>query len=115
MASELPASIAELERIRDLPPKLIAGSGPALLAAIEGAPPLPATAPAEPPDRSLVKRLQEAVKERATALGVQPELLATRRDIALAASGQLSEPLATGWRGTVLADIFAGFISDRAN
>jgi len=105
IATGLPTTLEDLKRIPELPPKLVAGSGPALLAAIEGATPLPATEPIEHVDRSLVKRLQETVKERALALGIPPELLATRRDIALAASGKPTEALA-GWRSTVLAGLF---------
>ena len=112
IAAELPRTIADLERIRDLPPKLLASSGEALLAAIEGATPVPDAAPAELPDRSLVKQLQESVKERAAALGIQPELLATRRDIALAAVGQPSEAFTTGWRRALLGDLFPGFNRD---
>jgi ribonuclease D len=108
IATDLPQTLADLKRIPELPSKLLAGSGAALLAAIEGAVPLPPTKPPEPVDRSLVKRLQESVKERAELLGISPELLATRKDIALAASGQPSEALATGWRSTVLAGLFAG-------
>jgi ribonuclease D len=106
IATALPQSLADLKRIPDLPPKLAAGGGAALLAAIDGAEALPESPVADGADRSVVKRLQEAVRERATALGIQPELVATRRDIALAASGQISEALATGWRSTVLAGLF---------
>ena len=106
IATNLPQTLADLQRIPELPPKLIAGSGAALLAAIEGAAPLPAAEPADAVDRSLVKRLQEGVKERAGALGIPPEMLATRRDIVLAASGQAGEALSTGWRSTVLAGLF---------
>ena len=108
IAADLPQTLADLKRIPELPPKLVAGSGPALLAAIEGAAPLPAAEPFEQVDRSLVKQLQESVRQRAMALGIPPELLATRRDIALAASGKASAALATGWRSTVLAGLFAG-------
>jgi ribonuclease D len=106
IATDLPQTPADLKRIPDLPPKLVAGSGAALLAAIEGAAPLPASERPEPVDRSLVKRLQESVKERAATLGIPPEMLATRKDIVLAASGQADEALATGWRSTVLAGLF---------
>jgi ribonuclease D len=77
-----------------------------LLAAIEGAAPLPPAEPPDPVDRSLVKSLQESVKERAAALGIPPEMLATRKDLVLAASGKAGEALATGWRSTVLAGLF---------
>lgn len=106
IANNLPQTLADLERIPELPPKLIAGSGAALLAAVRDAVPLRAAGPSEPVDRDLVKRLQDIVKERAAALGVSPEILATRKDIVLAASGQPGEALATGWRSTVLAGLF---------
>jgi ribonuclease D len=106
IATNLPRTLADFQRIPDLPPKLIAGSGAALLAAIEGAAPLPPAEPPDPVDRSLVKSLQESVKERAAALGIPPEMLATRKDLVLAASGKAGEALATGWRSTVLAGLF---------
>jgi ribonuclease D len=115
IASELPRTITDLERIRDVPPKLIASSGEALLAAIDGAAPTPEAPPVEPPDRSLVKQLQESVKERAAALGIQPELLATRRDIALAAAGQPCEAFTKGWRRALLGDLFQSFNGDRGS
>jgi ribonuclease D len=107
IATALPQTIEELKRIPELPPKLVAGSGSLLLAAIDSAEPPTASPPPEPADRERVRLLQDEVKERAAALGIQPELLATRKEIALAASGQLGDALSHGWRSTVLAGLFA--------
>jgi ribonuclease D len=110
IATALPQTIEELKRIEELPPKLVAGSGNQLLATIDSAAPAPLSTPPEPADRERVRQIQAEVRARATALGIQPELLATRKDIALAASGQVSDALAQGWRSTVLAGLFADLI-----
>jgi ribonuclease D len=116
LATALPQTLAELEQIRGLPPKLIAGSGTALLTAIQDAEPMPDLVQARPPpDKMLVKRLQALVRERAESLGVPPELLATRKDIAQVAAGQTGDSFMRGWRGEVLAGLFAGLSGDSAS
>jgi ribonuclease D len=115
IATALPQTLSELQQIPDLPPKLIAGAGPALLAAIECATPLPELARTEAPDKALVKQLQADVRQRAEALGIPAEMLATRKEIALAASGQLPAAFANGWRGAVLSGLFPGLNRDLAS
>lgn len=105
IAAALPRTPADLERVPGLPAKLLARSGPALLEALRKAPELPETPEAGAPDRQRVKRLQADVRSRARALGLQPELLATRRDIAQAAGGHAPDAFVSGWRGSILGDL----------
>lgn len=106
IASELPQALDALERIPEIPPRLIAGAGDAILAAIENAGPAAEITEDRPPDKEQVRQLQAAVKDRAGELGIQPELLATRRDIALVVSGRLPDAFANGWRSAILGDLF---------
>jgi len=115
IANALPETLADLRRVPGLPLKLVARSGEALIAAVGDAGPaadLPATAA---PDRSLVKSLQAEIKARADALGIQPEMLATRREIGLAAAGQMPESFVSGWRGSILGDLKPELGRDRAS
>lgn len=56
------------------------------------------------PDRATLKALQAAVRQRARELGVEPEIIATRRDLAVVANGERPATLGGGWRAEVLAD-----------
>jgi ribonuclease D len=115
IANALPATPADLARIADLPPRLVARSGSVLLAAIRTSPPAQEAPEWHPPDKAAVGLLKAQIKARAEELGLQPELLATRRDIAMAASGRLPETLANGWRRTALAAILEKLSSDPAH
>lgn len=116
IATSLPASRADLERIEGLPPRLVARSGADIVAVIaESASEAP---PPESerlqPDKARVRSLQAEIRALAETLGLQPELLATRRDIAMAAAGQLPESLSSGWRHSILGGILGEVSSDRA-
>jgi ribonuclease D len=115
IAMALPATESELERVPDLPPKLVSRSGIALVAAIREAPELEDRAESPIPDKAILRALQSEVKSRADELGIQPELLATRRDIAMLAIGQLPESVASGWRGPILAELKDLISRDRAS
>jgi ribonuclease D len=58
-------------------------------------------------DRKTLKALQEEVRRRAAALGIEPEILATRRELAALATGNPPAHLTAGWRAAVLAGIGA--------
>ena len=114
IAQSLPESRADLERIENLPPRLVARSGPQLLAAIREAKAVPEATEKTIPDKALVKSIKAEVRARAEALDIQPELLATRRDIASAAAGRLSEPLSSGWRRSIFDEILQSVSQDQA-
>lgn len=57
-----------------------------------------ANAAKKAPDKTVVKELQERVRERAAKLGIEPEILATRRDLVAVALGNPPEHLRSGWR-----------------
>jgi ribonuclease D len=57
---------------------------------------------AQIPDKARLKALQESVRQRAAALGIEPEILATRRDLAALELGTPPEHLKHGWRARAL-------------
>ena len=57
------------------------------------------------PDKTLVKSLQERVRQHAAVLGIEPEILATKRDLVGVALGDPPLHLRTGWRAKELAPI----------
>ncbi len=97
-----------------VPPKFVARNAGDVLAAIAASND-PATQElvranaAQPaPDRHAVKALQEQVRQRAVALGLEPEILATRRDLVGLALGLPPAHLRSGWRARELAGLGAG-------
>ena len=56
-------------------------------------------------DKLELKRLQEIVRQRAGELKIEPEILASRRDLAALAVGNPPSHLQRGWRANVLADL----------
>jgi ribonuclease D len=97
-----------------VPPKFVARNSAAVLAAIAASSD-PATQEqvranaAQPaPDRQMVKDLQEQVRQRAQALGLEPEILATRRDLVGLALGNPPAHLRSGWRARELAALRVG-------
>ena len=60
------------------------------------------------PDKALVKSLQERVRQHAATLGIEPEILATKRDLVGVALNDPPLHLRTGWRAKELAPILNG-------
>jgi len=112
IAAALPTDAAALGTLA--PSKFMVRSAPALLAALasrahaEVQAVVRANAAQVAPDKATVKSLQERVRQRAAMLGIEPELLATRRDLAALALGDPPEHLRTGWRAQELAPLLEG-------
>jgi ribonuclease D len=112
IAAALPHDADALVALADT--KFIARSAPAILAALASRkdPQLQAEVranAAQPmPDKALVKSLQERVREHAAVLGIEPEILATKRDLVGVALGNPPDHLRAGWRAKELAPILAG-------
>jgi ribonuclease D len=109
IAAALPSDAAALGALA--PSKFMVRSTPALLAALASRvdPALQAEVRANAaqvaPDKATVKALQERVREHAAALAIEPELLATRRDLVAVALGSPPPHLRAGWRAKELAAI----------
>ena len=109
MAAALPRNADALMALADS--KFIARSAPAILAAIESRneaelqAEVRANAIQAIPDKTLVKSLQERVRQHAAVLGIEPEILATKRDLIGVALNDPPLHLRTGWRARQLAPI----------
>jgi ribonuclease D len=109
IAAALPSDAAALGDLA--PSKFMMRSAPALLAALasrtdaEVQAEVRANAAQVQPDKATVKALQERVRQHAATLGVEPEILATRRDLVAVALGNPPEHLRTGWRAKELAHV----------
>jgi ribonuclease D len=111
IAQALPKSLDELRAI--VPARFAAKHGAEILAAItrRDAPPLRALVEEHTtraaPERQRLKELQAFVRRRAAELGIEPEILATRRDLAAFAAGKPPAHLVRGWRAAELTRLSA--------
>ena len=111
MATQAPDSVAGLEKIRALPPGVIRKRGEELLALIAGARAgATVEAAVEPPRRPTPEETARAanymkvVRDEAEALGIAPEVLATRRDVESLAQGSRDGALLRGWRRVAIGE-----------
>jgi ribonuclease D len=112
LATLAPATAAELEQVRGLPPAVIRKRGEELLEAIaaarSGASQLtPVTLPPRPtPEQTrLIGAMQQRVRDAATALDMSAEVIATRRDVeALVFGPQEASAVIRGWRRDVIGN-----------
>ena len=111
IAQAFPQSLDELRAI--VPARLAAKHGAEILAAItrHADPPLRALVEEhttrQAPERQRLKELQAFVRRRAAELGIEPEILATRRDLAALATGNPPAHLVRGWRAAELTPLSA--------
>jgi len=100
----LPASLAQLSAIADLPRGVVARSGAEILAVIGSSDSTERRGVVESmlmdrkPDKEKAAVLQDTVHERARTLGIHPEVLATRRDIVAIAAGAEPATVLSAWR-----------------
>jgi len=110
LATLAPATAGDLEQVRALPPATIRKRGEELLALMRDAresardlPPSPAPQRPTPEQTQRIGRLQQRMKDVAADLGIQPEVLATRRDVEGMVLGSPEQsPLLRGWRREVI-------------
>ncbi len=108
IATVKPTDPARLAALPDMPKRLAARSGADIIAALEARERaeiealLARAGPAERPDKQAFKALQERVRRRAAELGVEPEVIAARRDLVALLAGRPPEHLVSGWRAAVL-------------
>jgi ribonuclease D len=108
IVNRVPRDLDQMRRLAELAPGFVEHSGPVLLALIEELDlprQLPPLAGRRAPDAEFnqqVKALANVVRQRATELGIGPELLATRRDLEQLARGERQTPVLSGWRAGVI-------------
>jgi ribonuclease D len=116
IAAELPQSLEELREL--VAPKFADRNGADVVAAVARRDDSQVQAivqahSAPPADRKVLKALQEDVRRRAGALGIEPEILATRRELAALATGNPPAHLTQGWRAAQLAGLDAATATAR--
>ncbi len=110
LAVARPGSREALARVASVPPGAAARTEDELLAAIAAAPPPEASRGDDgagrpgPEQLQLQKLLQTRLGEIATELVIQPEVLATRRELAALARGDRDVPALRGWRREVVGE-----------
>jgi ribonuclease D len=110
LAMARPATRESLARVDAMPPGTVARAAAELLAAIAQYRAAGAERAAGDPGRPGPEqlRLQKALQARlaaiAAGLGIQPEVLATRRELAALARGERDVPATSGWRRAVVGE-----------
>lgn len=114
VAAAMPQNRFELSRIEGLRPSLIKRDGDTLLERVQqaaqlddGQLPDALPSPVSAAYKQRMKALRQAVRARAEALSLPPEVLATRRELERWVGADLNAsgwPLLSGWRGEALND-----------
>jgi ribonuclease D len=109
LALARPRNREALARIAAVPPGTAARAAEELLAAIAESAPADAVAEEAwgrplPAQLRLQKALQQRLGEIALELGIQPEILATRRELAALARGTRDVPVLSGWRREIVGE-----------
>jgi ribonuclease D len=111
IAERLPATIRDLEGVRNLPPGVVRRRGEELMALIERGrsdaaneaaasnPPRP-----QPQQLALVTKLMNVAREIAQHAKINAELLVTRRDIEQLVFARRTEHLLSGWRRDIIGE-----------
>jgi ribonuclease D len=106
LAAALPPTPDAIDSL--MPPRFIARNGADIVAAVarrdepEVQAIVGAGAAQQVPDKNKVKALQEDARKRAAELGLEPEILATKRDLVALAAGKPPTHLRNGWRAVAL-------------
>jgi ribonuclease D len=111
IAERMPATTAELERIRNLPPGVARRRGDEIMSLIErgkqdavneaaaSTPPRP-----QPQELALVTKLMNLARDRALAAKINAETLATRRDVEQLVFSRRADHLLSGWRREIIGE-----------
>ncbi|MGH8251045.1 MAG: ribonuclease D [Steroidobacteraceae bacterium] len=108
-----PRNAGELARIDAVPRGTATRAADEILAVIAGAGADPAASVEDfgrpgPDELRLQKSLQQRLKTIADGLGIQPEVLATRRELAALARGARDVPVLAGWRREIAGEPLLG-------
>lgn len=106
----VPRTMEQLQAIPDMAAGVLRHCGEELLQIIRAAdvphppPPLPSRPRPNPEQTALVRKLGAINQSVAQALGLSPEILATRRDLEQLAEGGRDVPVLQGWRRQVIGE-----------
>jgi ribonuclease D len=116
LAQRRPGDRQALADIRDMPAGLVRRAGDRLLRIIRD----PASAPVvrrRPPsaaDKALVAELADVVRGRAEELGIEPELLASRKELRQAVAGDAVLRALSGWRDEIVGGELRELLEDQS-
>lgn len=111
IAERLPATLGDLEAVRNVPPGVVRRRGDEILTLIERGradavneaaasnPPRP-----QPQQLALVTKLMNLARETAQHAKINAELLATRRDVEQLVFARRTEHLLSGWRREIIGE-----------
>ncbi|MGI9259111.1 MAG: ribonuclease D [Gammaproteobacteria bacterium] len=108
IARTTPRDVDSLKAIPEMPPRLVDRSGKAIVAEIQNSEGegdielLERHLNQERPSKSALQRLQAKVQRRATELGIQSEVLATRKEMTELLIGRSSDRIDGSWRDSEL-------------
>ncbi|HEX5421403.1 MAG TPA: HRDC domain-containing protein [Gammaproteobacteria bacterium] len=111
IAVRKPSAPAQLSAVAEMPKRLAARSGEEILAALaaRNRPEIEAllarAGQQGRPDKQAFKALQSSVRKRAAQLGIESEVLATRRDLSALLTGRPPAHLEKGWRAAQIAQL----------
>lgn len=104
IAHARPQSAADVAAVAEIPGRLAARYGEEIVASLQArhdaelAAELERAAQPHKPDKDALKTLQQRLRERALELGINADVLASRRDLAALLAGAAPEHLRSGWR-----------------
>src|SRR5262245_27574307 len=110
IVTRVPRSVEQLQSVPDMAPGVVKHCARDILDMVTAAnvpnppPPLPGRTRPSPEQTALVKKLGALNQSIAQALGLSPEVLATRRDIEQLAGGARDVPILHGWRRAVVGE-----------
>lgn len=110
IVSTVPRSLDQLAALGELPEGIRRHSGEQILALIGSValpprlPPLAARRRPDPAETDTVRRLSQLTREVGQALGIAPEILATRRDMERLVAGDRQGGPLHGWRRAVIGE-----------
>jgi ribonuclease D len=111
IARENPNSVDALNRLDVMPPGAVEKLGAAIVSTLQAAADRPADGIVQrfdgrpdPAERERQRRLGDAVKAVAAAVGLAPELIGTQRDLKRLLRGESVEAVFSGWRLSLVAE-----------
>jgi ribonuclease D len=111
VAKSRPINLQALEDVPELPPRMAERFGQEIIDELEGCDTaeqrglIEANLPLDRPDKKKLSELQLRVKERAVELGIESNVLATRKEIGDLLHGRISDRIGGGWRQGELANL----------
>jgi ribonuclease D len=115
LAQSRPSGREALADIRDVPAGLVRRAGDQLLRAIAEAGPSPVQRRGAPSaaEKTLVTEMGAVVRGKAEELGIEPELIASQKDLRRAAAGGNGLRALSGWRGELVGEPLAALLASR--